>query len=250
MTTPADALWPEGRLAAVSLTFDDGHPSQLTRAVPLMEERGLTGTFYVCPRGEAYRRELQPWRELAARGHEIGNHSLSHICSRNFSADPAAKGLERTTLEEIEADIVEAERRLQEAVPAPARSFCYPCYQTDVGEGLTRQSYVPVVARHFVAARAVGEYGFFNHPLTCDLHFLWCTPGEHRRGPELTGFVERAARRGQWLIFAFHQIEGGRLGVAEYEFTELVDHLAASVDRVWTAPVTEVAVYARELRAR
>lgn len=248
MSTAHDALWPDGCLAAVSLTYDDGHPTQLERAVPLMEQRGLRGTFYICPREDDYRVQLAPWKELAERGHEIGNHSLGHTCSRNFSADPCAAGLERTTLEEIEADLVEAEQRLQEVIPAEERSFCYPCYQTDVGEGLTRQSYVPLVAKHFAAARAVGEYGFFNSPLTCDLHYLWSMPGEHRRGPELAGFVERAARRGQWLIFAFHQIEGGRLGIAEFEFAELLDHLAANRDRVWTAPVVEIAGHVRCLR--
>jgi len=243
MTISQSSVWPNGCLGAVSLTFDDGDSSQLARAVPLMRERALRGTFYVCPREQDYRAQLAPWKELADRGHEIGNHSLSHTCSRNFSRDPDAKGLERSTLEEIEADIVEAERRLQEVIPAEHRSFAYPCYQTDVGEGLTRQSYVPAVARHLVAGRATGEYGFFNTPLNCDLHCLWCVGAEHRRGPEMVGFVERAARAGQWLIFAFHAIDGGRLGVAEYEFAELLDHLAANRSRIWTAPVAEIAAH-------
>lgn len=241
-------VWDGTHAGAVSLTFDDGADSQLTRAIPRMEERDLYGTFYLCLRMENHTEWLQPWREVADRGHEIGNHTISHTCSRNFSNDADAKGLERSTLEEIEADVVEAERRISEVIPAEKRSFAYPCYQTDVGEGLTRQSYVPVIAKHFIAARSIGEYGFANSPLNCDLHHLSCHNAEHCRGTELIGLVHKAVARGQWIIFAFHTIEGGRLGIAEYEFVELLDYLAEERERIWTAPVAEVAEYVLKAR--
>ena len=74
-------VWPSGICGAVSLTFDDGDQSQLKRAIPRMEERGLLGTFFLCPKGDDYLRRLAPWPAVAARGHEIGNHSLGHACS-------------------------------------------------------------------------------------------------------------------------------------------------------------------------
>src|SRR5260370_35161219 len=86
---------------------------------------------------------LQPWREAARAGREIGNLTMAHPCTRAFrdTGDPA--GLEALTLEELEADVVEAERRLRAATPEPPeRSFCYPCYQDHVGEGEGRRSYV------------------------------------------------------------------------------------------------------------
>lgn len=39
--------WPDGRLAAVALTYDDSTINQFRIAVPLMNERGLVGTFFV-----------------------------------------------------------------------------------------------------------------------------------------------------------------------------------------------------------
>jgi len=250
MEINSQEVWDGAVLGAVSLTFDDGNQSQLERAAPLMEERGLRGTFYLGPSTPEWRAWLGPWKELADKGHEIGNHTLSHTCSRNFSSDTDAKGLERSTLEEIEADVLECERRLQEVIPAAARSFAYPCYQTDVGQGLTRQSYVPVIAKHFTAGRAIGEYGFANTPLNCDLHCLASHNAEHCRGTELIGLVRKAVKYGRWIIFAFHSIEGGRLGIAEYEFTELLDYLADEQERIWTAPVAEVARYLHETRRK
>lgn len=250
MAEDLKGIWPDPKhQAAVSLTFDDGGPTQLSRAIPLMDKRGLRGSFYLCPRGDDYAKQLAPWVEVAKRGHEIGNHTLSHTCSINLHSFPPAGGLERMTLDKIEADILEAEKRLRTLFPEiKQRSFCYPCYQTHVGMGLTRQSYVPVVAKHFVAGRASGEYGLPNHPLNCDLHCLVCQPCEHMPGAELVGLAEQAARRVRWVIFTFHSIDGGRLGINEFDFADLVEHLDVHRDRFWTAPVAEVALHLAKVR--
>jgi len=51
MTTEARLPWPDGCLGAVSLTFDDGHASQLQKAVPILAEFDLWATFYLNPKG-------------------------------------------------------------------------------------------------------------------------------------------------------------------------------------------------------
>jgi peptidoglycan/xylan/chitin deacetylase (PgdA/CDA1 family) len=232
-------LWPDGCLGAVSLSFDDGMRSHLDVVAPLMTEAGLAGTFYVVPPRPIFQEHLDEWRAAARDGHEIGNHSLTHTCSRGFGDRLEARCLERMTLEELEDDVLAAERMLQAAVGAGPRSFGYPCYQSDVGEGASRQSYVPVIARHFVAARAKGERP--NNPLTCDLHHLWSFPVERASGAELVGLAERAAASGTWSILTFHGVHEGHLSVARTDFEELVAHLLRARDRIWTAPVADVA---------
>jgi peptidoglycan-N-acetylglucosamine deacetylase len=49
--------WPDGCQAAISLTFDDGLPSQLALAIPILNRFDLRGTFYVNPR-DNYREQL------------------------------------------------------------------------------------------------------------------------------------------------------------------------------------------------
>ena len=244
MTDPA--TWPDDCLSAVSITFDDGRPSQLERAVPALDARGLRATFYVPMRAANWREACAPWVEVANRGHEIGNHSKSHICSRNFSFRADDGGLETMTLEEIEADIVEAEAMLRELIPGQTeRTFCYPCYQTFVGEGLTRRSYVPVVAKHFVAARSTGELGWFNNPMRIDLHCLTSVSYGHRSGIELIGLIERAFQKRQWIILTYHGIEAG---LPERDFMGVLDHLVERRGRIWTAPVVDVAQHVVRLR--
>ncbi|MCK5802052.1 MAG: hypothetical protein KAI66_04430 [Lentisphaeria bacterium] len=55
--------------------------------------------------------------------------------------------------------------------------------------------------------------------------------------------------RGQWCILTFHGIDTGGLGVSQGAFVELLKHLARNRDRIWTAPVTEVAQHCSKLRA-
>lgn len=234
--------WPFEAQAAFSLTFDDGPPSQLQRAVPMLNDADLQATFYLNPRGDDFAEKLAPWREVAKAGHEIGSHTMAHTCSIAFRADSQAHGLEKMTLGEIEQDIVESKRRLQQLVPEQKEmSFCYPCYMEHVGCGPTRQSYVPVVARHHIAGRGKGEFPFANHPATVDLHYAWSWPAERMHGSHMVGLAEACAANQRWGILTFHGIHEGNLSVAEGDLRELVNYLKANHSRIWTAPVVRVA---------
>jgi len=249
MAIETSVPWPKGCQGALSLTFDDGLSSQLAIAVPMLNKYGLRGTFYLNPRGVDWRDRLDPWREIAAMGHEIGNHTLSHPCSCNFSGDPNCRGLENMSLDEIEADILEAQRRIEEVITNQKKwTFCYPCWQDFVGKGETRRSYVPVVARHFIAARGSGEVA--NSPSACDLHYLWSWPVQRMSGAELIGLAERAATQNRWGLMTFHGIHQGHLPVADVDFLELLAYLDGHRDRIWTAPVVEVAQHIVKWRAQ
>ncbi len=238
--------WPDDCRAAVSLTFDDGLASQLNTAVPILNKFGVRGSFYVNPR-DNYTVQLEPWKAVAGAGHEIGNHTVSHPCSKNFEFVSASgrRGLEDMAWEEIEAEIVEAGKRIREVIPdQTATSFAYPCYQPFIGRGLNRRSYVPLVAKHCVAGRGRGERA--NDPRYCDLAYLWSWPCERMTGAELVGLVEQAAAHGQWAIMTFHGIHEGHLAVSDGDFAELCEYLDANRNRVWTAPVAKVASYVGE----
>ncbi|MBC7185846.1 MAG: polysaccharide deacetylase family protein [Calditrichaeota bacterium] len=233
---------------AVSLTFDDGTVDQLQKAVPILEQFALRGTFYLNPHGEDWEARCAPWREVARRGHEIGNHTLSHPCSCNVG--PLPRALESMTLAEIEADITAAQARLQTIAPHQRYwTFAYPCSCTFVGRGKNRQSYVPVVARHFLAGRIVGEYGFGNSPALVDLACVWGLSVERMSGFEMIGLVEELTARGQWVVLVFHEIDGERLTVGSYDFRMLLAYLRRRDQAVWTAPVFEVAKRIAEFQA-
>ena len=74
--------FPENKPAMLSFTFDDGTLDHLETAAPELEKRGWRGTFYINPQSNNRPPEkLLDWngiRELYRRGHEIGNHTMSH----------------------------------------------------------------------------------------------------------------------------------------------------------------------------
>jgi hypothetical protein len=225
---------------AVSLSFDDGTPDQLERAVPMLDRYHLKATFYLMPNGASWQDKLHPWIKASHNGHEMGNHSISHICSNNITGQ--AGGLEDKSLDEIEQDILLAQQRLSTLFPWQKQwTFAYPCYCTFVGTGQNRQSYVPLIATHFLAGRGGGEYGFANHPLFTDLSCLYSIPVEEMTGFEMIGLVEELTAQHRWVILTFHKIDGERLSVSSWHFDMLLAYLRRNDHRILTAPVAEIA---------
>lgn len=242
------SVWPAGYQGAVSLTFDDGMRSQFDVGVPLLDRHGIQATFYVNPR-EHDSESLARWSEAAAHGHEIGNHTVNHPCSKNFAfiADTGRRALEEMSWDEMAWELAETNRRLAAVQDNPqAISFAYPCYQPFLGKGAARVSYVPLVLEHCVAGRGRGERA--NDPRYCDLGYLWSWPCERLTGAHLIGLAEQAAHEGRWAILTFHGIHEGHLAVAEGDLSELCAHLAANRARIWSAPVATLAAHVVEVQ--
>ena len=75
--------WPNGKRAALSLSFDDARLSQVDIGTKLFDKYGAKATFYVVP--ERMQHRLEGWKLAVESGHEIGNHTLYHPCTANFS---------------------------------------------------------------------------------------------------------------------------------------------------------------------
>lgn len=251
-TKDASQCWGP-HVGAVSLTFDDGRESQLTHAIPIMNDCGVRGTFYVSGplNHDDWQERITPWVQVASDGHEIANHTMSHWCSCNLGFAKPGQSLEDKTLADIEADILTAQQRLEVVAPHQKLwTFAYPCSQPYVGRGRNQKSYVPIVAKHFLAGRCGGEFGFANCPAVADLHMLLSTDVSWRSGFEMIGLIEQLTAQGQWMILCFHEINGPRLSVSSYHFRMLLDYLKRRSETIWTAPVIEVAQKVAEFQAR
>jgi peptidoglycan/xylan/chitin deacetylase (PgdA/CDA1 family) len=74
------ARWPQDRVAAVSLTFDDGLNSHLDVVGPLLKKHHLIGTFFINTGRAEWKNRKPEWQQLAAQGNEVGNHTVNHPC--------------------------------------------------------------------------------------------------------------------------------------------------------------------------
>ena len=70
---------------AIALTFDDGPSESTPELLKLLHDYRATATFFQC--GSNVRRLPQVAREVAAAGHEIGNHTDTHPMLRFKSRD-------------------------------------------------------------------------------------------------------------------------------------------------------------------
>jgi peptidoglycan/xylan/chitin deacetylase (PgdA/CDA1 family) len=62
----------------VALTFDDGPTVQYTdQVLAILREEGVRATFFVV--GKALERDLAVCQRIVTEGHELGNHSYSHM---------------------------------------------------------------------------------------------------------------------------------------------------------------------------
>src|SRR5919112_2356906 len=70
-----------GKSCAVVLSYDDGLNVHLTNVVPALDSVGLKGTFYVSDYFGGLNAQIPKWRAAAAKGHELGNHTVYHPCT-------------------------------------------------------------------------------------------------------------------------------------------------------------------------
>ena len=238
--------WPGGARAAISFTFDDARPSQVDVGLRLFDARGHKATWYVSPPALPLRADQ--WRQAAAAGHEIGNHTLTHPCTGNFPWS-RANALEDFTLARMEAELAGADAQILQTTGATPRTFAYPCGQTFVGRGETLQSYIPVVARRFLAGRAFMSENA-NDPAFCDFANLgasWC---DGRSADWFEATAERAREDGAWLILAGHDIgpETAYQTTRTDALNRFFDWLARPDAGFWVGTVAAVAAHIKGRR--
>ena len=113
----------------VGLTFDDGYEDFLQAALPVLENIGFSATVFVVsgmlggendwehyyePKPHLRLLTAEGVREVAARGMEVGSHSISH---------PKLAGLDPGLLER---EVGESRRILEGLLDQPVEGFCYP----------------------------------------------------------------------------------------------------------------------------
>ncbi|MFC1805810.1 polysaccharide deacetylase family protein [Planctomycetota bacterium] len=242
---PKPFQWPEGKRAALSLTFDDARPSQLDLGLPVLDAHGVKATFYVSPANMA--RRLDDWRAAAANGHEMGNHTLHHPCSANFSF-ARGRGLEDYTIEQMEADILGGSEAIERMLGVTATTFAYPCGQKFVGRGEGVVSYVPLVARHFVVGRGAFNESH-NDPRFCDLAQLFGMDMDDEPFARLKAIMDHAIEDdGGWLVLFGHDVgsQGGRQLTRADALDALCQYAIDPANGIWIDTVDAVGRYVEE----
>lgn len=234
--------WPNGKKAAVSLSFDDARLSQINTGVALFRKLDVKVTFFVVPSNVEKR--LDGWKIAVADGHEIANHSLTHPCTANYglSQDDV---LENYDLKRMVAQLDGANQQIEKLLGVKPVDFAYPCGLKFVGTGLDVRSYVPLVADRFLVGRGYLDESP-NDPAVVDLSQAMGTAFDDTDFAQMKKVVDVAVKKGSWVIFVGHEI-----GQRAYQTTdtkaleELCAYLKDPRNGVWLGTVQEIGTYVR-----
>ena len=238
MTPEQTSPWGSGFAAAVSLTYDDGISNHLDIAIPMLEEYGFRGTFYLITSSGHMRERKDDWRRAFERGHEIGNHSVRHPGWDIKNAAPDAPRLERMSPAEIEAEVGDAAAWLDRHIgPDPRRTYAYPYAHNFIGPDKQVAPYEAAVRRYCAGSR-LGGTGVPNPPGTNPYALRGFGFGANSTAEQLIGYCEQALQSGSLTILDFHGIGGPWIETAGEVHRQLLDYLAAHPIRV--APLRDL----------
>ncbi len=242
------ARWPQDRLAAISLTFDDGINSHLDFVGPILKKHHLHATFFVATAMGSWEKRQAEWKQLALDGNELANHTVHHPCL-----------LEQITLHSqdytpamFEAEIRDAALDLAKTLNSSrGLTFAYPCGNMSFGkpqdEVANTALYLRYVSEHAFAARAVSG-GPVNPDELNVLAVADLGPTAGKGFPALLAQAEPAFASHNWGVFCFHGVGGDWLAITP----EALDELAAYLERhpeIWTATFGDVVRYIQERKS-
>lgn len=206
-----------------SIWFDDGHESVVTKALPIMDAKGFTGSLTVQGKMDYYGAEhmtAQQHRDLAQAGWDLSNHTFSHP---NLSI-----------LDEAGND-AEISRGLDIALKlgggAAAYHFVPPMGRTNAYTLAAAAKYATVMRRNSGAnALPVADY----------MALTSYEPAKNELATTTISVIDGAIGAQTWLILLFHMIGGGDPTLSRNVggFQSIIDHLDANRASITTLPPT------------
>jgi peptidoglycan/xylan/chitin deacetylase (PgdA/CDA1 family) len=232
-----DYKWPSGKIAAVSLTYDDGLESQFENALPQLDRYGIKGTFFPSTWGLANPSYEHFWKQAVINGHEIGCHTLNHPCSQSFDFVKKGFSLEDYDIERMGKELKDNILKIRNfGYKKDKLVFSYPCGQTMLGNKMDI-SYKPLINSLFSAAR--GTLRGYAVAKETDIFEVMCF-GVEEDGQGLINIIKGAEKIGAWVVILFHGVGGDYISVTSQAHEILLEYLKNN-EQVWTADFGTIA---------
>ena len=211
----------------ISIAFDDGNQSQYDYAYPLMQSRGVLGTFYVVTNdisdfsGENSVMSIAELQDLQSNGNEIASHSNTH------------PNLEDLTDQQIR-DECSISKQILQSNGLTVNNFAYPY-------GIHNDHIDSIVLQYYRSARSAYEDPY-QMPLPPSSPILTGWPGETGDSSALGNdeyMVDQAYSTNSWTIIFFHSVIPG---VYDDPFTISTEDFASFLDYVQASGVSILTV--------
>ncbi|HYE54227.1 MAG TPA: polysaccharide deacetylase family protein [Chitinophagaceae bacterium] len=229
------------RQCAVVLTYDDALNTHVNNVVPALDSFGLKGTFYISDYFGGLRQQLPKWKRAAAKGHELGNHTVYHPCTGSLPGREFVRpetDLNNYTVQRLTAEIKTMNTLLTAIDGKQKRTFAFPCADTKIRD----TAYISYAATEFKGARnvrhempSISKIDLYDFP-------AWTANGQS--GEELIALVKQAMKNGTLLVFVFHGVGGEHsLNVSLEAHRKLLQFLKNNQKDIWVATMLDVAEY-------
>lgn len=228
-STATIATWMDHKDAAVSIVYDDNSSNQFEIAQPMMDARGIRGTFFVVPKWSG-----PVWdsiKSASRRGHEIGSHTMTH---------PNMAALADSDLVAADRELKDSKDSIEKMLPGvKCLTLAWPGnkYSKKAGD---------LAAKYYVSARQ-GE-GTLEVSSPADFYAVRSvTFGDS--AITMNRFLDQAIEKKQWLIELLHRVHPTPYALAHTNDDTLrthLDYLASKKKSVWIAPYGEVFRYIME----
>jgi hypothetical protein len=216
--------WYGGRPAAISLRFDDSHPTHLSKAIPILDEYGLRGTFMVNPGGHsansrrrsAFEDHRAEWEAVAAHGkHEFANHTLNH---RGADDD-----------ESMEREIGDAAKAIWRLHPRKSKLVAL-----NLGGGT-----------QWITTKPLSYYLDKYHHFDASSNSTGMDDVYGDRVAIFRRLLKNHIERGLWYKVHYHSIGEG-LSTSEANFRAALDIVKEHQDKLWIAGMADIYKYQTE----
>lgn len=213
--------WPRGNKVAISISYDDALNSQLDNAVPALNNRNLKASFYVVPLSAAFKNRVDEWRQIAAQGHELGNHTLFHACRKSQPGRdwvPEHNNLDNRPVLAMVDEVTVANTLLTAMDGETVHTLTPPCYDQMAKDG----NYVEAVKDQFIGVKGAE-----------DPHFATLIAPSDITAAQIIAFIQKQPDNIKLINVLFHGIGGDHLVTSVAEHAKFLDYLVANKDKYW-----------------
>ncbi len=219
--------WRGFRSAAISYTFDDNCSNQLAIAVPMFNQFNFNLTLFTVVNWSPNWSGLQG---AAARGNEIGSHTMSHPY-----LDSLSDSLQLTELQNSQS-IINAHINGQKCT-----TVAYPyCAEGNAA----------MISQYYIAARGCQGYIEAKTPRDfMNISSIICgAVGSVKTGADFKTNADNAVKSNGWCVYLIHGIDndGGYSPLSSDTLRASLQYLSANPEKFWVSTFGNVVKYIKE----